>query len=718
MSNSTPESHQPFDAEGVSIGDFLAKTGTGIYIPLYQRRYRWTKANAERLFTTISDGISRWRPNGCSSTFLGTVITVADPNIFPPAKDRPSQVLQVIDGQQRIATLLCMFGELGHAARSAIAQLPQSAKADFPITCVNPILESLRHTLSFAVLSSDTNELPRMIRGGVDQWGKVSGKYESEIGRYLATVIAGNDCESTGSALFDEARSAIRKSLSKALLRDLQTPIVRWRLLVDSMLPTGDGIMWPVDVDTRTEYASVLRLLAYASYATKCVHVIHVHSSTEESASSIFESLNTTGELLTAFETFVPLVVALTGGQAEYSGSEEEKEIQRFQRFVANAPSRSKGTRSRKAIVAFALSDAGQKVGEQLHDQRVYLRSYEGLSAEERQTFIRGLTRTAEFLDDVWYREGALAANGDEAQVALSMLIGSGHTICQGLLIRGYEEFRNGLGARFVELVTVIAGFWVLWRLSHSNTANVDNYHRRLMRGTPGGLGPYSRRPPDGGDSTVPDPERVAADLRSILEANGQLCDRDDWVARVCELAHGASSNKTVLRYALLGAYHDAMPDEKEYLMHGADRSVTTLSRDWWKEELTVEHIAPQTRGRDDASYSDGVYMDRKLHRLGNLTLLPQRENVIIGRKSWKEKRKYFNLYCERRSDERLSKLEAFDLRPQTRKLLSTRFVPFCADVALVKDDCWTEDHVAHRGAALAGLIWDRFAPYVGIGKR
>ena len=149
----------------------------------------------------------------------------------------------------------------------------------------------------------------------------------------------------------------------------------------------------------------------------------------------------------------------------------------------------------------------------------------------------------------------------------------------------------------------------------------------RLMRGTLDGLGPYSRRPPNGGDSTAPDPERVAADLRWVLENKGRVCDRDEWIAKVCGLAHGASSNKTVLRYGLLGAYHDAMPDENEYLVHGADRSVTTLSRDWWKEELTVEHIAPQNRATAmTASYSGGIYMEGKLHRLGNLTLLPQRE--------------------------------------------------------------------------------------------
>ena len=419
MSIATRESRQPFDADGVSIGDFLDKAGTGIYIPLYQRPYRWTKANAERLFTTIADGIARWHPNVVSSTFLGTVITVADPNTFPPAKAQPSQVLQVIDGQQRIATLLCMFGELGYAARKAVAQLPQSAQADFPITSVNTILEKLRHKLSFTILTSDTAQLPRMIRGGIDQWAKVNGKYESEIGRYLNMVIAGCDCDSTGSPLFDETRSAIRKAVNQPLPGDVKEHISRWRALVDSVWPTDGGIGWPVDIDTRTEYASILRLLAYASYATKCVHVIHVQSFTEESASSIFESLNTTGELLTAFETFVPLVVALTGGQAEYASSQERSEIERFQQFVANVPTRSKRTRSRKAIVAFALSDSGQKVGEQLHVQRVYLRNYERLCAEERQTFIRGLTRTAEFLDDVWYRKEALAPSGDEAQVAL-----------------------------------------------------------------------------------------------------------------------------------------------------------------------------------------------------------------------------------------------------------------------------------------------------------
>ena len=45
-----------------TVFNLLNVQGTGYYIPLYQRQYRWTSENAERLLADILDGISGFSP--------------------------------------------------------------------------------------------------------------------------------------------------------------------------------------------------------------------------------------------------------------------------------------------------------------------------------------------------------------------------------------------------------------------------------------------------------------------------------------------------------------------------------------------------------------------------------------------------------------------------------------------------------------------------------
>ena len=45
---------------------------------------------------------------------------------------------------------------------------------------------------------------------------------------------------------------------------------------------------------------------------------------------SVFEPLNTTGAALTAFETFLPLVVHKNRGQQEYADSVDQRQVSRF----------------------------------------------------------------------------------------------------------------------------------------------------------------------------------------------------------------------------------------------------------------------------------------------------------------------------------------------------------------------------------------------------
>ncbi len=308
-----------------------------------------------------------------------------------------------------------------------------------------------------------------------------------------------------------------------------------------------------------------------------------------------------------------------------------------------------------------------------------------------------------------------LPTSSDHTQVSIQMLIRGNHTIGRGLLIRGHEEFGETSPRLFDRLVRVVADFWLLWRLSRSGTNNIDLYHRMLMRGGDidgRSIGPYCRRP-EAGRCRTPHPDAVAEDLRWILRKKGGIASREDWIIKASELAHGATCGRPLLQYAFLGAYHDSVVANppKEFIRKGASGSLHTLTPARFDSGLTVEHIAPKIQRVDDTSFGDQIYREGRVQRLGNLTLLPKRENRILSSKSWREKQKYFRVYSERDPEERRRWIENFSLDPETANLLAQRFVPFCGDLAQLRTREWNETHVAVRGKNLAGLIWERFAP-------
>ena len=702
-----------FDADAQPVKDLLTAAGTGYYIPLYQRPYRWTGENVARLIADIVDGIVRFQRTGRSSTFLGSIITVNDATTLEPRpNDRPESVRQVIDGQQRIATLLALCGELNRAISAAFSRLPTPEK-----TVLEPLVtrqtDQLEMTLLFRISDTDDSMLPRMIRGGHDKWGRDHFEYHSEIAQYLSSYDSTDKTAPTASVAFNEVTNMMTEAFSKERVFDNQIgPLdsTQWKYLFQAGRPTR--------LPDSPESTRLIGMLAFAAFTLGQVQVISVRAADEESAFAVFEPLNTTGEPLTAFETFVPLVIYSCGGQHRYAGSLTQKQVDRFRTLLTGQSAKEAVQRTKRALVAFALSDTGAGIGEQLHDQRIYLRRYVSLDEAEQTSFLDGLGDTANCLVDLWYNDDLLPNASDHTRAALKMLQESRHTIPQGLMIRGYKEFVHDDPQLLYRLVRTLTDFWLLWRLSRSSTANVDGYYRNLMTGQDLDgtvLGPYCRRPNDR-EMKLPYPDAVAEDLREILRTKGGIHDRETWIAKASELAHGSHGNKAVLRYALMGAYDDSIPDASvSMLKRGTDGSSPALTSYWQEARLTLEHIAPQSPLSGDSSFGNGVYREGRVHRLGNLTLVPRDENRILGNKPWPEKRRYFEVFAERDRGIRTQKIERLDLRPATVRLLSNRYVPFCVDLAARRSNKWTEKNIADRGRRLAELIWDRFAPSLDL---
>ena len=702
-----------FDARAQRLQDLLAASGTGYYIPLYQRPYRWDSQDAERLIAGIVDGIVQFQETGRSSTFLGSIITISDHRgMVPSPVHRPSTVRQVVDGQQRIATLLGLCGELRYAIESAYLNLAPDEQET-----LRDIFEQqsydLEMTLSFRITDSDDSVLPRMIRGGFDKWRKGSGEYTSDIARYLSQYRPNRISPNTGGQPFENVVRTLRDCFSLADLFENQ------------LLPL-DADQWealffqapPESIPTSAEATRLLTLLTFAAFMMGQVQIIYVEAEDEDAALAVFEPLNTTGAPLTAFETFLPLVVHKNRGQQEYADSIDRKQMDRFHSLLEGQSPREIGQRTKKAIVAFALSDTGEKVGEELSTQRRYLRQYLALTDDDQRTFLDGLAFTADFFANLWYSADALATAPDRTKLSINMLIQSPHTIPQGLLIEGYRTYKDDQPDVLFRLLQTIADFWLLWRLSRANTANIDGYYRNMMAGLTGddfSLGPYCRRPRDG-VTKDPHPDIVAQDLRRILEIKGRVTDKESWIDKTLQTPHGSQSNKTLLRYALLGAYHDAVAGGSVgTLTQGMPNSSPTLTPVWQDYGLTVEHIAPQNRLPGDVSFSDEVYMENRVHRLGNLTLVPRKENSALSNKPWPQKQEYFQVFAEADLERRIEMISGLELQSETVELLSATYLPFCTDLAEPVLERWTDQEIAIRGRCLAELIWSQFAPSLGF---
>ena len=94
------------DATAVNTIDWLSSPDTSIVIPVYQRQYRWDIGGCEQL---LADVRSVAGTTGGEMHFIGSILASHD--------DTTADDLILIDGQQRITTLMLLVAALHHTIR-------------------------------------------------------------------------------------------------------------------------------------------------------------------------------------------------------------------------------------------------------------------------------------------------------------------------------------------------------------------------------------------------------------------------------------------------------------------------------------------------------------------------------------------------------------------------------------------------------------------------
>ena len=679
----------------ISTYAFIAES-PGLYIPAYQRPFSWTKENWSRFFEDVAAGLKRLVDTQGDHkdvvTFIGSMIWFHDneyKTVHPIYRDEMPEmgVHTVIDGQQRLTVLmlisaalhdyirrLCEDGSIGERLKD---------KAFERKTELERIIEFKRPTGAHPYY-------PRMIRSFIDVWSrKDERQYHSPLSHYISAygefarnesnrvkaykhrsppLLSSTDAQRETHKDFRKMIGEIQKDVSQICegkRKDFPSPndLLSPGVLSELLAPLAPG-----DIDTdNSKQRNLAVATVLASYVLHKIYFVSLVTTDESSAFDMFESLNTTGQVLTAYETFKPEVVRFEG-LGEFEGSESKKHTDVVDGFLDSLDKSKKANRKASVtadmLISFAMAENGKKIGKSLREQRQYLRErYGALSGAEKRGFTRHLMHSAEVVQYYWEGKGFgiqelfpdIVVSGTDmygkwktARFCLSFLKDANHNIAQALFTRFHEAARMSDDSEretrvreVFEAIKAVAAFFALWRGSRVSTDGIDNCHRRLFRGGASIIDSLARV----NTESPLKAKNLRRAFRHMLGEEGGNSKRrinaSSWLAYSNEIpVYRVARN--VAKFLLLVASHNTKIDTnnpRRLVRMREDAGTSLITDTSWDDDNhdTMEHIIPQSWAANLSLEVDD------LHRLGNLTLVPNVPNLALRARPWTGEAIYFS---------------------------------------------------------------------------
>ena len=770
-----------YKAEASNLIDLamLSNGNVGFRVPEYQRQYDWSSDDIGRVYTGALNGLSRLpRSKGANAlTFLGTLILVNEKELEPDFK---GQSLAIIDGQQRLTTLALFACGLCELLREQFADTDLSPLDKETQAWLATKVEEAQLPLHMCAVGSQwvginsTYPFPRIVRHN-DKRGRTFGssEYRSPIACFLdafSTYIGGTDrhirlpdSPSKGDAA-QSRRSKLGQNfrIVRDLLRRLNHP--SWyeendcglfdvkdirrrecRELFERPSESRDhgrnvDRMMAKAIDTEPVHG-LLRTIMFAAYFCNCVVLTRVTTEDESAAFDIFDSLNTTGQPLTALETLKPRVMAVerSRNKGSYSGSGSELAFRTIEENI-EAPSdktQDKQNETKDLIVTFALHLAGKKVPKDLSSQRSFLATaYDRAVADHSgEGFLRVLADTSTFRRVYWHEKGIRndlysyhqEKSFNEVRLLASFVRSIRTSLAIPLLTRYWSsDIRSTGDADFLTVLRAVVAFLVIRRAWTGGTDGVDADLRNMMAENQQGDKAASRLGLHAGHSDSRErlaPDDLQAALRGFLADKGVPSDKDAWVETVATQPLYQHSRELV-RFMIFAAADGSVASVatpgtwvRDDVIQATHTSKYLDYATWDDPNYsTVEHVAPR-KGPVDG-WSKGLYVDNQLRdSLGNLVMLPPRENAGIGNAPWVKKKLFYLAITEtKRSTQQAWKQQAaaqnIPFGSRTSQLLDEgHSLSLLAPLRSV--DHWDEQLVSLRGKNIASLCWDVLWPWL-----
>jgi len=765
-----------FNSEPKSLFDTLSEAGLCFYLPAYQRPYTWNTANIDRIFEDVVHGLENTISNEDAITFIGTILTIHDTKfetIVPHKKGEvPAKVMLVIDGQQRLSSMLIIITLLHDFLKEYESKITiirdKLAKKDSQvhedeINDLEWLLDNInQEAANLRYFSTDTNSnrdkiyrwYPKLIRAYKDCWSKTKkgAMYDSPIARYLhhynQHTLACEEESKYTKFKYSEGNTSQNIETHKTVIQNIKRIQKRIRTISNTSIPdaghpTISELMsgtfsnsFQFDIpesllsreENKDTTRKILNIIMFSKYFLNRVCVTYVTVTDEAYAFDMFEALNTTGEPLTSIETFKPKVIE-TEGLSNYEHSESKTHfdlIDGHLDIISNAEQKHKQTT--RIMLSFALSETGEKLTKHISNQRRYLiNSYKDEDLETKNDFVKNLAYVTKFYYEEWdaVSPSVLSDPSSERNITnlcLDVLRSSAHEITIPLITRFYSAVINSnyseeTKGELKRALKSIFAFFILWRAAHKNTAGIDTVYRDLLKkGDPGlGIQAFSRRSlPE--VKSAPLSLYLGNQLKTKLGASNDNI-KEKWIQAASQIPVYDVS-KPLARIMILASFHDTCPDKTQpgLMEKGTKNSRPMLSWHKWKlfddvsldNKFTIEHIAPQTITDDWDQY---FHEEKELTAtLGNLTILPSKANSSASNKSWAAKKKYYRALCEARSNQKDEAVSEFTENQQVI-LAKAQYLGHLESISGVEN--WTSDLVKSRSKNMLGHVWDNLESWL-----
>lgn len=531
-----------FKAEPQSVFDVICKRKTtGFYMPAYQRPYSWEESHIRDLFSDCENVFRNLLDSHDAIIFLGSILSVDDSialTIYPLVKrDKPEEIKLIIDGQQRLSTLMLIILCINERLRILLPSLKKAITSEQDEE-IKDVLDELRQVVS--QLEIDTSNtvvettaehevykyLPKIIRSQVDCWGRSekNALYDSPIAELLY-VYQRHIMDQRDNSVFKPLDLSLMSTSAKRVVNNVKE--IRKQLdcvqkgfqfqFPDSETEEKINISDLVDVETLDvcldfpvdknlalvaesypKVAEVIYIAVFAKFLLHRVCLTYVEVNNESYAFDMFEALNTTGEPLTAIETFVPKAIEFIGKKRKEGAPEEELEAamdvlnsitERFENII---DSKEKNLKTKALILAFVRAFEGKVKVTSLRDQRdAMLKSYENCDYDLKGVYLSQLATSANFLFDHWHvvvpNVGKLVDSSvlDISNLCLRYLVDMKHDIVQSLLIQFVliDEKFEATGTEhsdFAKVLKSVTAFSVLWRAMSGGADGIDAVYKKL----------------------------------------------------------------------------------------------------------------------------------------------------------------------------------------------------------------------------------------------
>ena len=312
---------------------------------------------------------------------------------------------------------------------------------------------------------------------------------------------------------------------------------------------------------------------------------------------------------------------------------------------------------------------------------------------------IRGLATSAEHIDVL--------------KLCLMFITDMNTTLAIPVLARYWVHSKqNNNEESFVSAVKSLAAFLAIRRSVTGATRGIDANFRTIMQE----LCISSGQP-------ILSSKNLNEELTTYLRSSRiGVVDKESWVAQAKEVPL-ATHSRPLCRFLLLAAADNARPDPTNQGLltrQGvipSDELAFFNYKTWQSEKYeTVEHIAPDSNQHE--GWDSKIYARHDTrHTIGNLVLLPQKENSAVGNSTWPRKKVFYSAltaHSEKERKDHIARAESqgFGFTTKTKDLLNNQGRLHLLD-SLAHVERWTESVIQRRSQNVLELAWDRIAPWL-----